>query len=48
MNLLSVGQRLLFGSTEPITFSNLTAGEYTISFNTQDYSAAPFIVSVCS
>lgn len=36
---------IAFGSTEPITFSNLTAGEYTISFNTQDYSAAPFIVA---
>lgn len=36
---------IAFGSTEPITFSNLTAGEYTISFNTLDYSAAPFIIA---
>ncbi len=33
------------GSTNDITFSNLTAGTYTISFNTSDYSAAPFIVA---
>lgn len=34
-----------FGSTNFITFSNLTAGEYTILFNTKDYSAAPFIIA---
>lgn len=39
------GEEIVFGSIEPITFSNLTAGEYTISFNTQDYSAAPFIIA---
>ncbi|TWV13275.1 DUF5125 domain-containing protein [Bacteroidaceae bacterium HV4-6-C5C] len=39
------GGAIAFGSTEPITFSNLTAGEYTISFNTFDYSAAPFIIA---
>lgn len=38
-------EAIKFGSTEPIPFSNLTAGEYTISFNTQDYSAAPFIIA---
>ncbi len=38
-------EAIKFGSTESIPFSNLTAGEYTISFNTQDYSAAPFIIA---
>lgn len=33
------------GSTNNITFSNLTSGEYTIEFNTFDYSASPFIVA---
>lgn len=33
------------GSTNDITFSNLTSGEYTILFNTFDYTAAPFIVA---
>lgn len=32
------------GSTELISFSDFAAGEYTISFNTFDYSAAPFNV----
>lgn len=39
------GESIVFGSIEPITFSNLTAGEYTISFNLQNYSAAPFIIA---
>lgn len=31
------------GTTSNITFSNLTAGTYTISFNTLTYAAAPFV-----
>lgn len=50
----SIGNEITFGwvdnaitqgSTNDITFSNLTSGEYTISFNTLDYSAVPFIVA---
>ncbi len=33
------------GSTELITFSEFSAGEYSITFNTFDYTAAPFIVA---
>lgn len=33
------------GSTETIPFSNTTGGEYTITFNTLDYSADPFIIA---
>ena len=33
------------GVTETIPFSNATGGEYTISFNSLDYSAAPFIIA---
>lgn len=39
------GDAIVHGSTNNISFSNLTSGEYTISFNTFDYSAAPFIVA---
>ncbi|GAB6008553.1 DUF5125 domain-containing protein [Dysgonomonas reticulitermitis] len=50
----SIGNEMTFGwednaisqgSTNDITFSNLTSGEYTISFNTFDYSASPFIIA---
>ncbi|MDD4514762.1 DUF5125 domain-containing protein [Massilibacteroides sp.] len=33
------------GSTETIPFSNTAGGEYTITFNTFDYSASPFIIA---
>lgn len=29
---------------EPIPFSNVTAGNYTIKFNTQNFSASPFLI----
>ena len=38
-------EAIVLGSTASIPFSNLMAGEYTISFNTLDYSAAPFIIA---
>lgn len=33
------------GTTETIPFSNTTKGEYTITFNSLDYTAAPFIIA---
>lgn len=39
------GDAITHGSENNITFSNLTSGEYTIAFNTFDYSASPFIVA---
>ncbi len=52
--ITSIGNEMTFGwenneithgSTSGITFSNLTAGTYTISFNTLNYEAAPFIIA---
>ncbi|WP_234181352.1 DUF5125 domain-containing protein [Bacteroides pyogenes] len=39
------GDGIVFGSTEPIPFSNRTAGEYTVSFNTLDFAASPFLIA---
>lgn len=36
---------IIEGSTDAIPFSNTTGGEYTITFNTFDYSASPFIIA---
>ena len=37
------GSQITLGATKPITFSNSSAGEYTISFNTFTFEGSPFI-----
>lgn len=46
-NVMTFGDssgKIVMGSESPITFSYSSDGEYTITFNTFDYSAAPFII----
>lgn len=47
-NVLSFGwldNAIALGNTTEIPFSNSTSGQYTISFNTLSFEAAPFIVA---
>lgn len=39
------GNTVVLGSTTEIPFSNSSSGNYSISFNTFDFSASPFIVA---
>ena len=43
MKKVPIKLSLIHISSSEITFANLSAGEYSISFNTLTYAAAPFV-----